>query len=340
MAQERTDSAGRSGDWGEVLLVANPISGMGRAARALPRVAAALRERGLAVEAMATGGPGDARQAASGFRPRRGLIIALGGDGTFNDVLNGADLERCTLAVLPAGAGNVLAKELGVSHNFRMAVGQLLRSTSRHFDVGVCNGRRFMCMFGAGVDAWIVKAICERRGGRLTQLGYLPHLIKYVVADPAWDITAVVDGEVRASGADQVSVANTHSYGGPIEVAPAADPCDGRLDVVSARLGGLTRKVEMALACFLRRLDAAPRAFYGRGRQVTVISSRSEVPWQVDGEFGGHLPAEISCQRLAARILVPAGFRRRMSRRGGDTDRGRVQGWNERKTRAVQTMES
>ena len=291
------------------LLIGNPTSGGGKVGRWFDKVATAVRGTGSGVEAVLTEGPGDAERAARHCGGHNALVMAFGGDGTFNEILNGADLDRCTLAVIPAGTGNVLAKELGVSRRLTQAVGQLLRGKLVRFDVGVCNGRRFINMFGAGVDARIVELVHERRGRRLTQLHYIPHLVRTLLELPPWEITVQVDGGEAARASGQVIVGNTHTYGGPIAMTPVAVPTDGLLDVMWMRRGGLADTLAVGVCTLMRSLHLSRLARYGRGRQITVSAPDQRVPYQLDGEAVGCLPVEITVQPNAARILVPSTFR-------------------------------
>ncbi|MCK4284315.1 MAG: diacylglycerol kinase family lipid kinase [Candidatus Brocadiae bacterium] len=291
------------------LLVGNPTSGGGKVGRWFDKVAAVVRRTGPDVETVLTQGPGDAERAARDCGGDNVLVMAFGGDGTFNEILNGADLDRCTLAVIPAGTGNVLAKELGVSRRPTHAVGQLLRGKLVRLDVGVCNGRRFINMFGAGLDARVVELVHERRGRRLTQLHYIPHLVRALLEGPAWEITVQVDGGEAARASGLVVVGNTHTYGGPISMTPVAVPTDGLLDVMWVRRGGLADNLAVGVCALLHALHLSRLACYGRGRRITVSAPDQRVPYELDGEAAGCLPAEITVQPNAARVLVPSTFR-------------------------------
>lgn len=296
-------------DWGEVLLVVNPISGRGRALRDLDEVRHALRVRGLKVSVVQTAGPGDALRAARDFGGRSGVILAFGGDGTFNEVLNGADLTSCTLGMIPAGAGNVLAKEVGLSWHAPRAVEQMIGGRRIRCDVGICNGRRFACVFGAGFDGAVVERVTAKRAGAMTQRHYVPALLRTVFRPGDWDIEVRVDGSLFSAHVNAAVVGNTHSYGGPIELTPCASPLDGLLDIMATRLNGPLAMLDRTVALLMRKTHLPRTTRYGRGSRVHLSSSRGDVPCQMDGEFAGHLPADITCSPRAMQLLVPASFR-------------------------------
>ena len=295
-------------DYHRVLLVANPHSGGGRAARMAERVARALSAVGGRVELLHTRWAGDGGATAGELDGDHCLVLAVGGDGTFNEILNGADLERCTLGVVPAGTGNVLAKELGMSMFAERAVRQLCAGRPVRLDAGRCNGRRFISVFGAGVDGDIVRRVHAGRGRTFSQANYVPHMIDQVLWPRHWRIRTEVDGRPFATEADLVAVGNGRSYGGPIEMAPAAAPNDGLLDVMCAPMRSQVERLNLAACMFLRCLHLSPMVSYVRARRVRVSSERPDVPFEVDGEAAGILPAEITIDRAAVRVLAPQTF--------------------------------
>jgi len=303
----------------KVIVIANPISGWCAAKRWLGRVVRGFEEAGWSVEAVVTQCAGHARELAANHGYDNALVVAFGGDGTVNEVLNGLAFERSTLGIVPAGAGNVLAKELGLSWQPLEAVRQLLNGRVVRFDVGVCNGRRFGCVFGAGVDAWAVRMVHLRRRGGMTQWHYLPYVVRGVLSPASWEVEVEVDGRPFASGLDQVAVGNTHSYGGPMEMTSAAAPDDGLLDIMCVRRESILDLLGMAACGFLRTLHWHPLTHYARGTRVTVTSPKRDVPYELDGDDAGVLPAEILVQPGVARVLAPAGFRALQRGFPGDT---------------------
>jgi len=291
----------------KVLVVANPISGLGKAGRWLDWVVRKLRRSAKRVEVMRTGQAGDGHAAASELRTGANLIVSFGGDGTFNEVLNGADLELCTLAVIPAGAGNVLGFELGMSTYPQKAVRQILEGREERFDLAICNGRRFVSMFGAGLDARAVELAHEKRRGFMTHMHYALPILRGTIECAGYGIKVRLDGRPLGSGLGQVVVGNTHSYGGRIELTPAASPQDGLLDVMCVK------------AEFARMFGGFPHTMfrtvhnwrgitYARGRRVEIQATASEVPFELDGEAAGHLPAVVEILPRAVRLRAPRTF--------------------------------
>jgi diacylglycerol kinase (ATP) len=291
-----------------VVLTGNPTSGRRKVRRWFDRVLEEFRAAGCEVEGSVTRKAGDSRAAAAGVSEDRTLVVAFGGDGTVNDVLNGAALDRTVLAVIPAGTGNVMAKELRMAGHPIEAVRQILAGRPVRLDVGVCNGRRFACMFGAGLDAAIVRQIHRARGSGLTQWHYLPFILRVALRESPWHIDVEVDGRPAAAGVGQVVVGNTRSYGGPIEMTPAASPADGRLDVMCLRRRGVIHSLRLAASMFLRSVHREGDVSYGRASRVRVAAREEGMAFQVDGEDAGNLPADIEVHPAAATFIAPPMF--------------------------------
>ena len=143
----------------------------------------------------------------------------------------------------------------------------------------------------------------------MSQLHYVPHVTWGLLAPPQWDIRAELDGRTFCTGVHQLAVGNVHSYGGPMEMTPAAVPNDGLLDVMAARFHNVAEVANMMACGFLRALHLSSLVAYARGRRLQVSAGHPRVPYEVDGEAAGFLPLEVQLAAQPARVLAPAGFR-------------------------------
>lgn len=166
---------------GRIVLIANPVSKSGRGAVAASEAARLLRERvgdgrfGMLTTAWAGHGESLARE----LGPDVGCVIALGGDGLVNEVVNGlmarAPQDRPVLAVIPVGSGNDYAETLGMAYSVPTAVTEILRFQTVRADVGRVNGRYFAETLSFGLDAAIALDTMDRRqkSGRAGTMLYL-----------------------------------------------------------------------------------------------------------------------------------------------------------------------
>ncbi len=277
------------------VFVVNPIAGGGRAPRAMRRVRSVLEMRGMPLEAVETKGPGDAqelarRAAADGFSP----IVAVGGDGTVHEVVNGLLTlsEPPDLAVIPVGKGNDFARNLGLPRSIEEAAAASVSGASRSIDVGRSAGRWFVNAGGVGFDAR-VSAIANRGilGLHHGTLAYALATLAALRTKEHHELTVEVDDRVYRQRSLFVAVAVGRFYGGGMMICPQADYADGLLEVC---LVGDVPRLEV-----LRLLPTVysgghvrhPNVQMLRGATVRVTGPASALV-HLDGENHGHAPAE------------------------------------------------
>ena len=264
-----------------------------------------------------TTAPGAGRAlAAEAAREGFETIVAAGGDGTVNEVLNGIGdapqgFVRTRLAVLPLGTVNVFAKELGMPARFQ-AAWDLIR-TGRETKIDLAEAsftargqpcrRYFVQMAGAGVDTRAIDLVSWEQKKRLGLLAYLLAGIKAMrEAKPR---IVVTDGRQELSG-EQVLIGNGQFYGGRYRLFPTADWRDGVLEVSVLPRAGWGNLGRGAWGLFLGRLYSVGGVRHLRA-ETLQLSSTESVAFQVEGDNVGHLPVAISVHRQALRVIVGKG---------------------------------
>jgi diacylglycerol kinase family enzyme len=219
------------------------------------------------------------------------LIVAVGGDGTVNTVINGMLEQRATLGVIPLGTANVLACELGI-RSLDDAVKRMASGRRRLFSVGEATSaagiRRFLLMAGIGIDGAVVAGVREREKRRLGKLAYVLSGVREIWR---WDRTelTVSDGR-RTITCHSVVVANASHYGGPFVIAPQAALFSPRLDIVPLQLPTRRRFVRTVLSLLLRGETPAVDGWQVGVDQLTITGTR---PVQLDGDVFGAGPLKI-----------------------------------------------
>ncbi len=280
--------------------------------------AKAFRERlatlGAGVTLKPTYAPGSARTLAaeavqSGFE----TIVAAGGDGTVNEVLNGiADapggLERTRLGVLPLGTINVFARELLLPRNLADAWRVVERGGERRIDLpearlGTAGGRRcFAQLGGVGLDSRAIELVNWEHKKRFGSLAYFLAGLE-AVTEPQPRIV-VETADTRCEG-ELVLIGNGGRYGGDFDIFPGASLEDGRLHAAVfpkvnipalARFGWgwLTDRIHAATGCRLLQAESLR------------VSAERDLAVELDGDNVGRLPATFGLRRAALRVLAPA----------------------------------
>jgi len=294
------------------LLIVNPAAGQGRPQEALEALQAALAPvvGGLVI----TQGRGDAERAArEAARNGYEAVLAAGGDGTVNEVVNGLLAtgmpgEALPLGLVPVGTQNVLAHELGLPVADLDATLALLRAgRTRRIDAGLAGGRHFVLMAGFGFDAQVVREVLRPVKALLGPAAYAFATVGALATYRSTQVRLRLDGEEVRSEAFLVVVANAASYAyRQIKLAPFAALDDGWLDVCvferarGDRVGFATQM----MAVLARRHLRDPRVRYYRGKHL-VLESDPPIQGQMDGDTFGETPIEIFVVPRALPIFVP-----------------------------------
>lgn len=288
-------------------VVWNPRAGRGSVTRrSLEGAVDRLRAAGWQVETVETRAPGDgsslARCAAENGCQ---MVVAAGGDGTVNEVLNGLVGTKAVLGVLPLGTTNVWAREVGIPLNPSQAAALLLDGEPHPIDVGVAGERHFLLMAGVGFDGEVMRTVEPEAKRRMGILAYL------VVG--AWAVLRFRGTRADITLGDQrlgrrhvqlMVLGNTRRYAF-VELTSQARADDGLLDICifTGREGLLTR-VRHFVAVLLRLHVRAPEVEYHRASHVAVWT-REPLPVQVDGEYIGNTPMSFGVIPHAVSVMLP-----------------------------------
>ena len=241
--------------------------------------------------------------AAAGDR----LVIAAGGDGTVNEVLNGLSKDA-TLGILPLGTANVLARELGLPLEPEGACERILDGAASRMDVGVATDgegteRRFACMAGIGFDAEVIREVGPRLKRYLRSLAFPLAALKVYFRGGLPDLQ-IVDGDTTHV-AQFAIVANGRYYGGEFETAEDASLQSGGLEVVLVEdVGHILRADVLARLVAKKPLDGKMKSFASQGVLAKSPPARgARVPVQIDGEVWGQLPMSFRIEPAALKVI-------------------------------------
>jgi diacylglycerol kinase (ATP) len=249
-----------------------------------------LRDNGFRLSINFTKGPGQVyplamRAASEGFE----AVVAVGGDGTTNETINGIIGKSVTLGLLPIGGSNVLARELGIPMNLVEAARVIVRRSKRKIDLGCINGRYFSMMASCGYDAYAVSRTSLKVKKVMRRYAYLWAGIKDFLGYKPTEITLVLDkGKVVEKGTFVV-VSNTHFYGGTHQVTPFAEIDDGFLDLCIYQGKTQLGLVRFVFRMFWKQHLSMKNVKYYRVRRVEMSSPKQTLV-QVDGDLLGELP--------------------------------------------------
>jgi diacylglycerol kinase family enzyme len=233
-------------------------------------------------------------------------FVGAGGDGTAAELVN-RTVEGVTLAVLPTGNSNLLARYFHFHRNPELLCQTLVEGVTTRIDAGLANGRIFLLMAGCGFDGEVVRRVHGQRAGHIHSTSYLKP-----VAEAAWQYPfpeiqidcEEADGTSRHLSARWLFVFNLPCYGGGFRIAPHADGFDGLLDICSFRRGGRWSGIQYVSAIRLGLHQHLADWTTCRARRIR-ITSNEQVPYQLDGDPGGLLPLDIQSLPGRLTLLMP-----------------------------------
>jgi len=224
-------------------------------------------------------------QAGAAVAAQVDLLLASGGDGTITACAAAVAGSGIPLAVLPAGTGNLLARNLGLPLELDEALLVALTGTNRQLDVGCANGRAFLVMAGLGFDARIMDGASEQLKKRMGWAAYVLSGLRHLQDRPVRVTLRADSARPLRRRASAVIIGNVGSLQGGVPLLPDANPGDGLLDAVVLTARGLTAWLALA-AHVLTRQRATSRLARVTFRELRVDVGRSQ-PWQIDGEVIG-----------------------------------------------------
>ena len=215
-------------------VILNPQAGRSRRGPNEESIRRAFLRHGLAAEVVFTAAPGHATALArdAGSDP----VVAVGGDGTLHEVIQGLDLARQRLGVIPAGSGNDFAWQHGIPRGLDAAVDRIAASVEKKIDLGQWEGGRFHNNLGLGFEAEVNRLSHRVRGVRGPAL-YFVALARAMARLRTYRLELTWEGGSFTGELSTAALLNNRRVGGAFILAPAARPDDGVLDLVTRRRG-------------------------------------------------------------------------------------------------------
>lgn len=289
-------------------VIVNPTAGGGRLLRRQGELSAAARSQGVELSWWLTEQRGHAeelaRRAAAANHP---LVLAWGGDGTYNEVARGLVGSATAMGVLPGGTTSVFAYELAVPRPAPRALEPLLRGHDRAMSVGRSDrGDLVLMMLSAGVDSLVVEEAFRRRFFR-GKTGIAVQALRELARwRPLPRVRVRADGSTFEGG--WVIVGNARCYGGRFQATPGADPFEPGFELVAQTRVGRLPAIGFALALALGRHLGRSDVVQRRCERVVIEPAvdATQLPYQVDGDPIMALPVTLEVDPKTLLIRVPA----------------------------------
>jgi len=255
-------------------------------------------------EVIFTERPGHATEiAANAIANGADIIVASGGDGTVNEVASALVDTDIPMGILPAGSGNGLARCLGISMSYALALRTIIRGNTKLMDVATVNDKLYTSIAGIGFDAFVAQKFAESsiRG----MISYMQIILNEFSNYKPVTYKLTIDGEEYDKQALMIVFANSNQFGFNTKIAPDASVDDGYLDICVVRKMPVTQLLNVGYHTMRGTLGKTGYAEYFKGREI-CISHIHDPLMNIDGEPKiMNSPVSIKIKPLCLRVIVP-----------------------------------
>lgn len=230
-------------------------------------------------------------------------VVAVGGDGTLNNVAQFANKTDCILGIVPMGSGNGFARELGISMDVKKSLQTINNWYTKSCDTGTVNDTFFINLMGVGFDAHVTGlfASSKTRGLKTYTRITLSEFMKY----KSHQYSIFIDGVKVEHSAFLLSVCNGSQFGNNAYIAPRASLDDGFFDVSIVKKFGVWQTPEMGLRLFNKSIDKMSFVATHRAKEIVIVREKEDMV-NIDGEpvmMGKEL--KIKNQHKSIKVIVP-----------------------------------
>jgi diacylglycerol kinase (ATP) len=290
---------------GNIVFIINPIAGNGLGEK-LKREMQGLTQRlpATRVSIVVSNYKAHASELAAEYvRKNYDIVVAVGGDGTVNEVASAIMGSATLLGIIPLGSGNGLARHLGIPRNYKKALRLILEGRIKAMDIGIINGRYFFCTCGVGFDARVgaVFADSSGRGFKTYLRSTMSELLNYQVQK----YTLSIDNQRHTEKAFLITFANASQYGNNVFIAPKASTSDGLVDVSVIKPFPIFRVFGLSIRLFTKQIHRSKFMSFYRGKEI-ILKREHEGEVHIDGEtyqMGKKIKIGIPPEKL--RVIVP-----------------------------------
>lgn len=280
--------------------IINPIAGTGKKGAIARSIQQLINKETFDYEIMYTQAAGHgATLAKEAVELDYYAVVAVGGDGTVNEIAKAISHSKTAMGIIPCGSGNGLARHLRIPLQAERAIRLLNKGVVYDLDYGICAGEPFFCTCGMGFDAFISEKFSHtsKRG----PLSYMEHILKSGLSyEPELYTITNKEGSIH-SKAFLITCANASQYGNDVFIAPKASMQDGQMDIIMIEPFKAIDAPQIVMQLFSKNIENNEHVRKYHAKAVH-ISRKHEGPFHCDGEpFWGGTEIDIT--------IVPKGFR-------------------------------
>ncbi len=283
-----------------ILIIGNPVSGVGKSLKVIESFYGILKNRGHIVDKIITSKPGDAKLLAGEIGPEVERIVIAGGDGTINEVINGLkDPSKVPAVHLATGTANMLTRDLRLPRDHSELAKLIENGETIYADLGKIGNRLFLQILSVGFDAAVAERLALNRPKTLGYLGYIRPILGAMLTYRPVNMRVIIDDDLELNGAS-VMLLKVRHYGGYFVFSHDVAMDSGQFEIVVLHKGTMPQLIKYAFAGFFRQTHRLTGVTRVKGRKM-IIESHRPVSVQIDGDYLGKTPiqAEMSDKKMA-----------------------------------------
>ena len=285
-------------------VIINPISGVGSKYKVQKMISSRCQDKGIAVNVVYTEYAGHATKLTQkAIDDNVDCVIAVGGDGTVNEVARNLLHSDVVLGIIPRGSGNGLARELNIPMDVRGAIDVIFSNHISVIDACKANDNVFFCTCGVGFDAAIsVEFAKEKRRGSLT---YVKDIVEKYLDYMPEEYELHINDDTITEKAFLITCANASQYGNNAFIAPNADISDGQMDVTILSSFSALDIGPLAIQLFTKTIDKNSKIKTYKTKKVNIVRQKEGV-MHIDGDpVMTDKEVEVSIIRSALNVFTP-----------------------------------
>ncbi|MCB0076058.1 MAG: diacylglycerol kinase family lipid kinase [Anaerolineales bacterium] len=300
-------------------IIHNPAAGQNDSGQRLRRIVADLESQGWRISMRETTPRMSAQKLAEQARDDGAqVVVAAGGDGTINGVVNGLVNSEVVLGILPTGTANVWAQESGLNNpsplgdNLEHAARVLLEGNRLRLDLGKAGDRHFLLMAGIGLDGIVTERVDKRVKARFGALAYAWTAVREAFRYRGAVATIILDDREITRRIWLLTVSNSKNYA-RVPLATDASVTDGLLNVGIFEGSSWRRYLRHLVSVMLRRHKGEPNVEFHTAKQIE-INTIPQLPVHVDAEPMGYTPMRFEVVPSALTVIVPSKSAEKLSK--------------------------
>lgn len=289
----------------KLYFIVNPVAGKGKTLAIIPLIESICKENNIDFTVKVSSQKGDSiLLAAEAVKNGYSRVIAVGGDGTVNEVLNGIVHTGATLGVIPAGSGNDFVRSIPVSSDINQSIYNMIYGIEKKVDLGICNERYFINVASVGLDTEVAARTQKTKKYFSGSLAYTLSALYTIFTYKGWNMQIKVDGNIIKVKTLLTAIANGKYYGGGVMPTPKAKIDDGYLDV--CHISHMSKlKMFMVLPKYMKgKHTDLSEVTLTKGRNITINCDTS-FPLNLDGEVFYVDKAEFSILEKSINVIMP-----------------------------------